>query len=486
MSQLKRNAFYNTAYQVIRIIFPIITYPYVSRILGPEGIGKVSYAQTFAEYFTTFSMLGLPIYAVREISRGRAYPGQLEQTTGELLSLSICLSLGAFILYGGSVFLLPHVTPEPLLHWIFAIMVLFSWAKIDWFFQGIENYRYIALRNLLLRIVSISLIFLVIKSKEHYILYGAIWALSTVISSFWNLWYCYHLTHPRWNLGSWKQHLRKSLPSAFLSFSMFLYATIDTIMLGVMLTDDKYSVGIYNVAGRIVRIVMTIVGGVNAVLTPRLAYIDETGNKERMGQIIRKSIAFTLYFTIPASLGLFIVADDLILLFAGPKFQPSIVTMRILSFELVILGIGSIFEQLLYATKKEKQLLTINLIALTLAVVSNWLTIPAFRQDGAAAATVFTRIVQTGLLLASAITLVSHMADVRTYIRIGIANVIMGALTLSIKSACSSFLTGYRLTTTVLGAMVFYILVSWILRIEPFLIVKDWVLQKMLPAKNHY
>lgn len=483
MSQLKRNAFYNTAYQVIRIIFPIITYPYVSRILGPEGIGKVSYAQTFAEYFTTFSMLGLPIYAVREISRSRAYPGQLEQTTGELLSLSFHLSIGAFFLYGGSLFLVPKIAPEPLLHWIFSLTVLLGWIKIDWFFQGIEEYRYITLRNLLLRIFSISLIFIVIKSKEHYILYGAIWALSAVVSSLWNLWYCYRLTHPRWRLGDWKKHLTNSLPSAFLHLSLFLYATIDTIMLGVMLTDDKYSVGIYNVAGRIVRIVMTIVGGVNAVLTPRLAYIDETGNKERMGQIIRKSLSFTLYLTIPATLGLVIVSDDLILLFAGKNFQPSILTMRILSVELVFLGIESVLGQLLYATKKERKLLTINVIALVLAVVLNLFTIPYYRQDGAAAATVSTRIVQAGLLIAAALTIVPRMADAKTIGGIGFGSVIMGALTLAIKSTCSSLPTPYRLTTTVLGAMAVYAMVSWILRIEPFLLVKDWVVQKLRRIK---
>jgi len=484
VSQLKRNAFYNTVYQVIRIIFPIITYPYVSRILGPVGIGKVSYAQTFAEYFTTFSMLGLPIYAVREISRSRVNSGQLEQTTGELLSLSFCLAMVAFFLYGGSILLLPRIAPEPLLHWIFALTVLLGWIKIDWFFQGIEDYRYITLRNLLLRIISISLIFIVIKSREHYVLYGAIWALSAIVSSFWNLWICYRLTHPKWKLGAWKHHLKHSLPSAFLHLSLFLYATIDTIMLGVMIADDKYSVGIYNIAGRIVRIVMTIVGGVNAVLTPRLAYIDETGNKERMVQIIRKSLSFSLYLTIPATLGLIVVADDLVVLFAGRNFQPSILTMRILAAELVFLGIENVLGQLLYATKKEKKLLTINFIALLIAVVLNLFTIPLYRQNGAAAATVFTRILQAGLLVAVSLTIVPRMADVRTCIRIGIANLMLGAFTLALKSACSSFTTAYRLTTTVLGAMVCYILICWILRIEPFLIVKDWVFQKLFHKKN--
>lgn len=484
MSNLKRNALYNTVYQIIRIIFPLITYPYISRILGPQGIGKVSYAQTFAGYFTNFALLGLPAYAVREISRSRAYSGQLEKNTGEFLSLSFYLSLSAFLLYVLSLFVLPTVAPEPILHWIFALTVLFNWAQIDWFFQGIENYKYITTRNLFLRVISIVGIFLIIKSKDQYTVYGAIWALSTILSSFWNVWYCYRLVHPRWSMDSWKHHLKNSIPTAFLSFSGFIYSSIDTIMLGVMIPDQKYSVGIYNVSGRIIRITMSILGGLNAVLTPRLAYIHEKGDSERMELILRKIFTFTLYVTIPATIGLSMVADDVILLFAGSKFRESILTLRILSIEFVFLGLTGILSQLLYSTRKEKQLLWINLVSLSVAILTNRFAIPMYKQDGAALATLFTRFLQSCLLLCATLSIVRKVVDVRSYIHIGLVNLFLGILIACMKTLCLSLTPLSRLLITVLTSIIGYVLFSWVLRIEPFLLVKDWMLQRVFKTRS--
>ncbi|MCX7787881.1 MAG: flippase [Spirochaetes bacterium] len=484
MSQLKRNAFYNTAYQIIRIIFPIITYPYVSRVLGPEGIGKVSYAQTFAEYFMTFSMLGLPIYAMREVSRSRVYPGELERTTGELLSISVLLTLIAFLLYGLSPFLLPQLTVEPALHWIFSLTILFNWASIDWFFQGIENYRYITLRNLFVRVVSLSLIFLLVRKREDYLLYGCIWALNVIVSSLWNLAYSYRIARPKWSFGSWKKHLLNSLPSALFSFSLFMFATVDTIMLGVLLSDQKYSVGIYNVAGRIVRIVMTIIGGINAGLIPRLSYIAETGDETRIHQIVQKSFLFNLYLSLPAIVGLEIVAEDLIRVFAGSKFAPAILTLRILSFELLFLGIENVLSQLMYSLKKEGILLKINLVALVLAILSNGIMIPLYRQDGAAIATVATRAIQAALLVYFTFPIVRRISDIRKFIPILTATALLLLFSVGLRTLVKPFPVTTRLVGTVLGAMVWFGFCSQWLRIEPFLVAKDWILSKTLGKRK--
>ena len=479
MSHLKRNALYNTAYQVIRIIFPIITYPYVSRILGPEGIGKVSYAQTFAEYFTTFSLLGLPIYAVREVSKSRAYPGELGKTTGELLSLSILLTTAAFILYALSLFLLPQFTAGPVLHWIFSLTILLNWARIDWFFQGIENYRYITFRNLLVRVGSLFLLFLLVRKKEDYILYGLIWVLNIVISSVWNLVYSYRIVRPALAFRSWKKHLVNSLPSALLSFSLFMYATVDTIMLGVLISDDKYSVGIYNVAGRIVRIVMTIIGGINAGLIPRLSYIAETGNEERIEQIVQKSFLFILYLTLPAVIGLSVVAEDLIRVFAGIQFAASVLTLRILSFELVFLGIENILAQLMYSLKKEKILLRINFIALALAILSNWIMIPLYKQNGAALATVITRAIQAALLVYFSFETVKRITDLRKFVPIIQTAVLLLVFSLGLRIVLKPLPVLYRLVIVVSGSIGCYFICSQWLRIEPFLIAKEWIVNKI-------
>jgi O-antigen/teichoic acid export membrane protein len=481
MQSLKKNALYNTAYQIIRLIFPLITFPYVSRVLGPEGIGKVSYAQTIAEYFTVFSLLGIPIYAVREASRCRAVPGQINKTFSEVVALSFILSSVSLALYSAFLFLFPGIAAEPSLHWVFAFTLLFNWAQIDWFYQGIENYRYITVRNLFIRIFSIMLIFLVVKEKDHYLRYGAIWAAGTVLSCLLNLSYSLRLVKFSLKNLNLKTHLLKSLPSALMVSTGMLYKTINVILLGVLINDDKFSLGIFNAAGRLVRIAMSIIIALSAVLAPRISYMFEIGEERKLLQIIKKSLSITLYLAIPATIGLMIAADDLILLFAGSKFRPAVLTMRIVAPELVIVSISTIIGQLLYGCRQEKKILIITLISMFLAGAANFILIPRFKQDGAAAATIAVRLVETILYIIFSRALLRNVFTFELYKKILLVNILFAALLPILKTGLGMFSLVYRLPLFIVGGIVIYTVLSSLFRPEPYQNLKDWAMK--IPGK---
>jgi len=476
MSVLKKNAFYNSAYQIIRLIFPLITYPYVSRILGPAGLGKVSYAQTLAEYFATFSLLGIPLYAVREISKSRTIPGKLDKNFSDLLALSLILSIAALLIYSLLPYFFPKVAAEPALHWVFAFGIFFNWARIEWFYQGIENYRYITIRNLIIRLASISLIFLVIHEKDHYIRYGAIWALSTLATCFLNFFYSFRFVSFRFKNLELKKHFFNLLPSALLILSNTFYASIDTIMLGLMINDDKYSVGLYNVAGRLIRIALSLVVSINDVITPRLAFVLEEGNHLRFQEIIRKSLGMALYLALPATIGIILISDDLIILFAGARFRPAILSMKILALQLVFMSIGRFFSQILYVGHKEKAILLITFISLALSVSINYLTIPLFRQNGSAFSSTATHILLMFMLFAADRKTILEAINIRPLVRIVLANVPFALFLWFLKGQLAPLPIVLRLGLMVVSGVGVYVCVSRLTRLEPFSILTSWIL----------
>ena len=485
MPTLKTNAFYKTAYEIIRFIFPIVTYPYVSRILGPQGIGKVSYAQTIAEYFIIFSLLGIPLYGSREISKSRINPQRFHQVFSELVSLCFILSFLAFFLYSIFIFIFPSIAAERSLHWLFSLTVIFSWANMDWFYQGIENYKYISIRNFIIRLLSLVLIFLIIKKKEDYIVYGLIWVLGTLVSSISNFSYSFKFASLQikyLKLKDLLNHLIRSLPTTVLSWMGFIYATIDTIMLGAMIQDDKYSVGLYTVAGRIIRIVLSIIISISTVLLPRFSYLSELKDYDHLNDILRKGIYLLMYIAIPCFIGIFCISDNIILIFAGNKFENSITTLKILSCELIFVSIRSIFSNYLYAISKEKKLVIITILSLLLAIILNALFIPRFKQNGAATATIICMFIESFLLIRASRDIKFHSKEWKIIIKIVVVNILFLLGLLILVFSLKQYHLIYSTLLIIFSSVLLYLILSIIFRLEPYLIISEWVLAKVKEA----
>lgn len=400
MPSVRKNAIYSVFYQVIRLIFPIITYPYVSRILGPEGLGSVSYAQTLANNFVTFGLLGIPIYAAREISKSREDTTVLQSTFSEIMTLSFICS----ILATGGYFLLGLIN-RGMMSWLFILFgvdVCFSWLRLDWLYQGMEEFRYITIRNLILRIASLFVMFLIIKNQEHYFRYGVLWVSSGFLSGLINFGFSYKYVHFSCNIkvkNLWK-HLKNSLGSTLILISSFLYSSVDVLMLGGLLDDGKVSVGYYSVAARLTRIIISIVVAVNGVVMVRIANRKMKGKETEVIGYIKKNIDYVLFLAIPSMLGIFIIAKDFILVFAGNQFIPSAKTLRILCLEIIFIAISGVIQnQILFAQGKERVIVKILSVSLIIALVLNAVLIPRFTHVGAAYATLITRIIEMGLCI---------------------------------------------------------------------------------------
>lgn len=480
MPSAKQNALFNASYQVLRLIFPIITYPYVSRILGPTGLGRVAYAHKVAEYFCLTALLGIPMYGLREISRVRDDQDQLSNVFSELFWLSTLLSLFALVVYSFLFVLVPHATAEASLHWLFALMIVVNPGRLDWLYQGLEQYRYITVRSFLTRVVTASLIFVVVRTVNHYVNYGALWVAGSVITGTWNFSYSARLVRLRIRGIRPFRHLRMIVPSAMIILISTLYSVLDVAMLGIMLDDDRYAVGLYTMAGRIMRIALSIVAAGTAVLLPRISRYYAAGDHHRAESLLMKSLSHTLFFSFPIAIGLMIVADDFVLVFAGRQFLEAITTTRILAPQLLIFAVGGIVNmQVFYARGKERSVLAITALTTVLAFVSNTFLIPVYQQNGAAFATL--AVTALGLVLQSAfdLPLIWRVIATRDNRRMVILFVLWSALVIILKGWMAEAPHVWRLVGTVFAGATMFVAGSLVMRIAPAQELLNWISSKL-------
>lgn len=478
MASLKKNATYNAAYRVLRLIFPIITFPYVSRILGPTGIGQVTFANAIARYFATVSLLGIPIYGTREISKSRAIPGETEKVFSALLIISTFLSWLALGVYLLLPLFAPFLAPDPRLFWIFATIILVNPGHMDWYFQGLEDYRYVTIRKFVVKIAGLFMTFVLIRSPEHYVRYGGIWAMTVILASLVNIYSSLRETRFQFREIGLRHHLLAILPSAALSFSTKLYASIDTMMLGAMISDDRYSVGLYSAAGKTVRIALSLIVAVGAVAAPRVALKHAAGDEDSARRVISRSLEFSVFFGIPMVIGLFILAPDIIRIFAGKEFVPAVQTLKILAPEIVIMSLSTVMStQILYSRGKEKLVLITSIIGLMSAVIFNYLLIPQFHHNGAAVATVITHSVLFTIFLILSWRYVRPALFSKTIVFILLVNIGLVAVVLAVSEMLQLAIPVVRVTLITGASVLYYMLASLFLRITPARNMLKWILK---------
>lgn len=236
MSQksIKFNFLYNILLQVSKVIFPLITAPYVARVLEPEGVGLFNFANTYANYFALFAALGVPLYGIREIAKVRDDIESQTKFVSEIISLLLVTTILCVAIYLGTLLLIPQLNENFLIFILSALCLYVTPFRIDWYFQGKEEFGYITMRSLVIKVVSIACLFIFVHEKSDLINYVIINAASTTINELWNYIKLYKTgVHPYLTLD-FKKHLKPLLVLFSSSVAISIYTILDTLMLGFM------------------------------------------------------------------------------------------------------------------------------------------------------------------------------------------------------------------------------------------------------------
>lgn len=396
---LKKNFILSNIRLVLSFLLPLVTFPYVSRVLGSSSVGKVSFANSIVSYFVLFTALGIPAYGVREVARVRDDKTLLSKTVAELsVILSITVLIG-YAVYFLLILFVPVFKSDFILYLIIAPTIFLSDFSYEWFYQGIEDQSYITIRYIIIKILQLSLIFTLVKKTDDYSLYSAILVGMNCLSSLFNIVHLrkYICFVPLKKLEI-KRHLKPIIVIFASVIAISVYTQLDVTMTGIFCGDKE--VGVYTAANRVVRIVISIVTSLSLVIVPKIENALKNKRIEEYQNLLNTSLSFTLSLSIPCVLGILILADDIIQVFAGNEFIDSIFSIRLLCPIIIIVGLASfVGPQILYANRKEKYYTIAVSIAAVVNFISNMIFIPLLGQIGAVIGTLIAEI--TGLLIMS-------------------------------------------------------------------------------------
>lgn len=388
---LTKNSIYNIIYTVANILFPFLTSIYISRILLPIGVGRVASAQNIASYFVTIAALGLPSYGVREFSKVRENTFLKNKLFTELVLLNFISTTVAVIGFFSLLFINGGFSGEWYLYFACGLSIFFNYINLDWMYQGLEEYGYIAGRSMAIKILSFLALFLYVKTKDDYVYYALISSLATGGNYFFNVIHARKFVKFDFSHIELKKHLKPVLLIALIIFLSSIYSKIDITMLNAMATDE--SVGYYTYAQKTVNIVITMCNAVTAALLPRLSfYYDNDRNSFYI--LLDKGFQALCLIAVPLCVGLALVAPQAVELLYGESFAPAVLTIRLMCPLILIKGFGDLYcYQLVYSTKEEKIILPASASASAINIITNAALIPSLLQNGAVIASVFSELV---------------------------------------------------------------------------------------------
>lgn len=395
MKSLSKNSLYNGLYQVLNLIFPLISSMYVARVLSPDGVGRVAYAKNIVSYFSTLAALGIPTIGMRVISVARDDRRELNKRFSELAVLNALLTTVSMAAYLVMIFCVPAFREDVRLYLASGLVLLFNYLNIDWLYQGHEEYGYIVARSITVKIASIVSLFLFVKTKEDYIIYAVITGLATCGNYLFNVIRAGKLVSLQLRELRIGQHIK---PVVLLGISLFLssiYSKVDTTMLGVM-SGDEY-VGYYDYAHKVLQIAVSFCAAVTSAFLPRLSYYYEHDRKQ-FHELVAKGVQLASFLAFPAAVGLFLLAPEAILVLFGGEFLPAAPTLRWFSVMILISAFGNLLcYQMMICSGNEKKLVPILAAAACLNMVLNAILIPKLHQNGAAIASVCTELFINGV-----------------------------------------------------------------------------------------
>lgn len=387
-SSLKKNAALNMTKSVMSLIFPLVTFPYSSRVLGPVYIGKVNFAQSVVSYFSLIAALGISTYAVREAAKLREDKSQLSVFIKEIFTLNLISTVVAYILFAIALFFVPQFGEYKKLLVICGASVLFTTLGMDYLYTALEEFKYITVRSIFFQFLSLVLLFVFVKGKDDYYKYAAISVVSSVGSNFLNFFHARKFISFNIEVHICiKKHLKPVFTLFAMSAAVSIYTVLDTTMLGLIKGDE--SVGLYTAATKINRMVLMMITAATTVLLPRLSYYAGKEKNVEFLRLAQKAMNFVVMLSVPCAAGLFILSEPVVLLFSGSQYVSSITAMQIMNATVILIGMSNVIGiQIFMSVGKEKVTLYSVILGAVVNFCLNLILIPHFGEKGAAIGTV--------------------------------------------------------------------------------------------------
>lgn len=367
---LKKNFIYSSVLTVSKYLFPLIVYPYVSRTLGLSNIGIVNFIDNIINYFVFVSMMGISTVGVREIAARKNNHEQLSKTFVSLLSLTAITTLIAIIALWISMYTVPKLIPHQNLLYIGLVKLLFNFFLIEWFFTGMEEFKYITTRSIIVKCLYVASVFVFVRDSSDYVIYYVLSAAMVVINATINIIYSHQ--YIRYSLKSIDM---KPYAKAFIIMGVYIlltnaYTYLNPVWLGFVTDTDE--VGYFTTATKLHNLIMAVLLSFTNILYPRVSNLLAEGKKSEFWEKITISFDAIFLFTFPTIIYIMVAGPDLLHMIVGDGFEGSYLPLRIITPLVLVIGIEQILViQILMATHQDSTVLRNAFWGASVAIVLN-------------------------------------------------------------------------------------------------------------------
>lgn len=387
---LKLNMVLNAVKGILGVLFPLISFPYVSRVLGVDNLGSYNFAVSIISYFSLFSGLGIPTYAIREGARLRNDTEKLKRFSDEMFTINMVATLISYMLLFICVLSIPKLANYKSLLIILSLQIVFKTIGIEWIYSIYEDYLYITIMSILFQIVSIALMFGFVRNPHDINAYAAITVVSAVGSNV--LYYLHARKYCKIGFArmvNWKKHMKPILVLFAMTVTVTIYVSSDTTILGFLCSDHE--VGIYSVSVKVYTIVKNIVASVVLVSIPRMSALLGMEKKNEFINVGSDIYGTLLTIMLPAMVGIIILREEIVQIISGNEYLEAVPSLAILSVAMV-LCLGAYFwgQAVLVPAKKDGIVLVATIISAFVNILLNFLLIPLWKENAAALTTLIS------------------------------------------------------------------------------------------------
>lgn len=392
-NSIAKNTFYSIVKSCTQVLYPLITFPYISRVLLTENVGKINFGNSIVSYFSLIASLGVSSYAVRECSRVRDSRELLEKTASQILSINLITTFFSYILLTVTLLFAKPLVNYRILIVMQSFVIICTTLGADWLNTAMEDFEYITIRTVLFQFLSLIAMFIFVRNSGDYLNYVMISVLASSGANISNIFYRRKYCKMSFTI---QMNVMKHMPHILLLFAMVLFQVIycnsDITILGLLCGD--YEVGLYSTSVKIYNIVKSLITSITLVVIPKLSYYFSANNYMEVNKLLNYAFSCMVTLGVPCIIGVNLIAPEIIEIMAGPEYLGAVSSLRILTIAFAFALMGAFFgNAILLPSVREMVFLKICGISAVVNVITNFIFIPSFGLNAAAATTAFSELI---------------------------------------------------------------------------------------------
>lgn len=470
---VKENYILNLLNSGSSLLFPLIVFPYASRIMLADGIGHIDFFQSIMQYVLLITCFGIPMYAIKEIAKSRDDLYLKNKTLLEILSLQILLSFFAYIIVFIISIIVPEIKSDQILFYIFSLSIFLNTIGCEWYFQGVEDFKYITLRSIIVKAISLLLLFIFVHARNDIYYYALVLVLGTYGGNVFNFIRICRTISCDFKIKELNpiKHLLPALHVFVLTFITTIYVQLNSVMLGFM--SDERSVGLFSSASKISHLLLIVGTTLSTTMLPRMSNMIAQNKNNDFNHMCINLIKFIIMLSVPLTIWLLFSSTEIIHIICGNSYDESIITLMIMAPIIIIIGLSNVIGiQILFPMGKVNLVIKATAMGALVNVVLNLFLIPIYKHNGSAISTLTAETIVTISLVYMSKHLIDYKFIFITCINYLFASFIMMCTLFLLPKISTNDLVNLLYISCV--GIFIYVIVLWLLKDNFFLrIIKE-------------